>query len=109
MPVLSELSAEGRAVAQEFLEPHLGEGRKTALCRGTLARVVPDITTLGGRVQTGRTARLVERRWADLWRARTISTRLRKAVEGLAHERPAFPLSSVHRQVTQSKTGETAS
>src|SRR5258708_48126 len=44
---------------------------------------------------------LVRKVRADGGGRRTISPRLREAVEGLALERPPLPLTSVHRQVTQ--------
>jgi putative transposase len=99
---ISQLSGEERALAMErfqLLEPHLG-GQKDlrSISQGaeisvrTLQRWVVGYKRAGlaGLVKKGRT---------DRGERRAISPRLRDAIEGLALEKPALPLTSVHRQV----------
>jgi putative transposase len=102
--MLAELSADERAIALErfrLLEPHLQDGRelrsiaeRTSVSFRTLQRWV------AGYKRDGLPGLLRKVR-ADSGRRRTISPRLREAVEGLALEKPPIPLTSVHRQVTQ--------
>ena len=83
----------------QLLEPHLG-GQKDlrSISQGaeisvrTLQRWVVGYKRAGlaGLVKKGRT---------DKGERRAISPRLRDAIEGLALEKPALPLTSVHRQV----------
>lgn len=84
-----------------MLEPHLQRGREL---RSIAERTHVSFRTLqrwvAGYKRNGLPG-LLRRARADRGERRTISPRLREAVEGLALERPPLPLSSVHRQVIQ--------
>jgi putative transposase len=101
---IGQLSGEERALAMQrfhLLEPHLG-GQKDlqSISKGvgisvrTLQRWILSYRRVGlaGLVKKGR---------RDKGGRRAVSPRLREAIEGLALEKPALPLTSVHRQVKQ--------
>ena len=104
MLTLAELSAEERAIAQErfqLLESHLTGNRdlrSVAECTGVSFRTLQ--RWVAGYKRNGLPGLLRKER-VDRGGRRTISPRLREAVEGLALEKPPLPLSSVHRQVCQ--------
>src|ERR1700755_220179 len=85
----------------KLLEPHLQSGRQLrSVSKGsnvsfrTLQRWVAAYKCegLAGRLRKGGT---------DSGDRRSVSPRLREAIEGLALEKPPLPLSSVHRQAKQ--------
>jgi hypothetical protein len=101
--VLADMSDEERKLALErykLLEPHLENGRELrSVSQGldvsfrTLQRWVAGYKSRGlaGLVRKGR---------ADSGERRTVSRRMREAIEGLALEKPPLPLTSVHRQAS---------
>ena len=103
MPTLAELSVEERALAHErftLLEPHLRDGKELrSVAESSQASFRTLQRWVAGYKRDGLPG-LLRRGRADRGERRTISARLREAVEGLALERPPLPLSSVHRQVS---------
>lgn len=104
MLTLAKLPATERAVAQgrfQLLEPHLTGGRDL---RSVAEHAQVSFRTLqrwiAGYKRHGLPGLLRKER-VDRGDRRTISPRLREAVEGLALEKPPLPLSSVHRQICQ--------
>jgi putative transposase len=101
---LIELSAEERAIALErfrLLEPHLQHGRELrSVAEGTNVSFRTLQRWVAGYKRDG-VPGLIRKVRVDSGGRRTISPRLREAVEGLALERPPLPLTSVHRQVKQ--------
>jgi putative transposase len=98
------MSAIERKLALErfrLLEPHLQNGRElrsvsegSGVTFRTLQRWVANYKRQG-------LAGLVRKERTDVGERRTVSPRLREAIEGLALEKPPLPLSSVHRQAKQ--------
>ena len=104
MQALADMSEVERKVALErykLLEPHLQNGRElrsvsegSGVSFRTLQRWVSVYKREGlvGLVRKGR---------IDSGGRRIVTPRLREAIEGLALEKPALPLTSVHRQAKQ--------
>ena len=104
MEAIVQLSGEERALAMQrfhLLEPHLASQKDLrSISEGagisvrTLQRWVVSYRRAG-------LAGLVKKERRDKGERRAVSPRLREAIEGLALEKPALPLTSVHRQVKQ--------
>jgi len=104
MQTLAELSEDARELALSrfrILEPHLEGGRP-------LQSVVRDagiaFRTAGRWVAQYRRhglAGLARKGRGDKGERRVVSERVRKAIEGLALERPALPMQSIYRQAAQ--------
>ena len=112
MPDVAELSSEARELALtrfRLLQPHLEQGRELRSVAGeadvsfrTLQRWVSQYRRLG-------LVALARKRRGDQGGRRTVSPKIREAIEGLALERPPLPVTSIYRQVCQfaKTTGDT--
>ena len=104
MEAVGQLSGEERALAMQrfqLLEPHLG-GQKDlrSISEGAEVSIRTLQRWIVGYRRAG-LAGLVKKEQRDKGERRAISPRLRDAIEGLALEKPALPLASVHRQLKQ--------
>jgi putative transposase len=104
MQELAELSAEARELALtrfRLLQPHLEDGQEL---RTVAAEAEVSFRTLQRWVAQYRSsglAALARKGRQDRGGRRTVSPKIKEAIEGLALERPSLPITSVYRQVSQ--------
>jgi putative transposase len=113
MQELAGLSSEARELALtrfRLLQPHLEAGREL---RSVAAEAEVSFRTLQRWVAQYRRSGLVtlaRKVRGDQGGRRTVSSKIKEAIEGLALERPPLPVTSIYRQVCQlaRTAGETA-